>query len=69
VLLVSATGGSAMNAAAEFLADERSLYNLRRGLPAVRGGAFPPFEALVRVGRRSTQPRDAAVVLSRPAAK
>jgi hypothetical protein len=64
VLIVSATGGSAFNAAAAFLADEAAMSNLRRRLPGT--GPFPHFEALVRVKGRSTQPRDAVVVICRP---
>jgi hypothetical protein len=64
VLIVSATGGSAFNAAAAFLADESAMSNLRKRLPGT--GPFPHFEALVRVKGRSTQPRDAVVVICRP---
>jgi hypothetical protein len=65
VLIVSATGGSAFNAGAAFLADESAMSNLRKRLPGT--GPFPRFEALVRVKGRSTQPRDAVVVVCRPA--
>jgi hypothetical protein len=69
VLLISATGGSAATAAADFLADERSLADLRHRLPAAKDGAFPPFEALVKAKGRSTLPHEVSVVLCRPAAK
>jgi hypothetical protein len=65
VLIVSATGGSAFNAAAGFLADESAMANLRRMLPA--GNAFPHFEALLQVKGRSAQPHDAVIAVCRPA--
>ena len=67
VLIVSATGGSAFNAAAAYLADEASLGKLRQSLPAAKGGAFPYFEALVRVKGRSSQPKDSVLVIGRVA--
>jgi hypothetical protein len=65
VLLVSATGGSASNAAAEFLANEKALHDLRGQLPRGRGPEFPPFEALVRAQSRSGATRDVEVVFRR----
>jgi hypothetical protein len=65
VLIVSATGGSALNAAASILADESAMTNLRKRLPAAKDNAFPYFEALLRVKGRSTLPKDAAVVICR----
>jgi hypothetical protein len=67
VLIVSSTGGSAMNAGADFLGDDQAISGLRRKLPSSPDGAFPYFEALVRIKSRGTSPRDAAVVLCRPA--
>lgn len=67
VLVVSATGGSAFNAAADFLADETSMNALRKRLPPAKDNAFPYFEALVRVKGRSSLPRDAVVAIIRPA--
>jgi hypothetical protein len=69
VLLVSATGGSATSAAAEFLAEERWLRDLRGRLPAGRGAAFPPFEALVKSQGRSGAAREVSIVFCRPAGK
>jgi len=66
VLIVSSTGGSAINAGADFLSDEPALAALRKKLPSARDHAFPYFEALVRVKGRSAQPRDATVVICRP---
>jgi hypothetical protein len=65
VLIVSATGGSALNAAASFLADEAAMANLHTRLPAAKGSGFPYFEALVRVKGRSTLPKDGEVVICR----
>jgi len=65
VLIVSATGGSAFNAAAAFLGDESAMSSLRKRLPGT--GRFPGFEALIRVKERRTQPGDAVVVVCRPA--
>ena len=63
VLLISATGGSAVNAGSDFLTDEHALAALRRHLPS--STSFPYFEALINVRGRSTQPRDANIVLCR----
>jgi hypothetical protein len=65
VLLVSATGGSATNAAADFLADEGALRDLRVRLSALASQEFPPFEALVRAQGRSASMREVAVVVCR----
>jgi hypothetical protein len=67
VLIVSATGGSAFNAAASFLSDETAMSNLRKRLPAEKDNAFPYFESLIRVKGRSTLPKDAVVAICRPA--
>jgi hypothetical protein len=69
VLLLSGTGGSAINAAADFMADEHALALLRARLPATKDGTFPPFEALVKAKGRSSLPRDAEIVICRPAGK
>ncbi len=65
VLIVSATGGSAYNAAASFLADETAMANLRQRLSASDPASFPSFEALIQVKGRSAQPRDAAILICR----
>ena len=66
VLLISATGGSATNSAADFLTDERWLSELRLRLPASADGSFPPFEALIKARGRSGPPHDVAIVFCRP---
>jgi hypothetical protein len=65
VLIISGTGGSAINAGADFLADEASMTSLRGRLPANAGRPFPHFEALIKVKGRSSVPRDATVLLCR----
>ena len=69
VLMVAATGGSAISAAADFLSDERAMSQLLGRLPATKGGAFPAFEALVKAKGRSSQPRDSEIVVCRAAGK
>jgi hypothetical protein len=68
VLIISGTGGSAINAGADFLADEPSVAALRAKLPASKEKAFPYFEALIKVKGRSSLPRDATIVICRPPA-
>ena len=65
VLMLTATGGSAFNAAADFLGDESAMARLRQGLPATKDGSFPYFESLVRVKGRSSLARDSVVVVCR----
>jgi hypothetical protein len=65
VLIVSGTGGSALNAAGDFLADEHKLDELRRRLPGGTNQAFPSFEALIKVHGRSNQAGDASIAISR----
>jgi hypothetical protein len=65
VLLIAATGGSATNAAADFLADERALRDLYGRLPARKGADFPPFEALVKAQSRTGGTRETGVVFCR----
>ncbi len=69
VLMVAATGGSAISAAADFLSDEHALAQLRAKLPAAKGGAFPAFETLVKAKGRGSQPRDSEIVVCRAAGK
>jgi hypothetical protein len=66
VLIISATGGTAMNAALDFLSDEHSMGQLRSQLAQNKTGAFPYFETLIRVGSRNTLPRDVNIVIARP---
>ncbi len=65
VLIVSATGGSALNGATAFLTDEASMSKLRKSLPASNDNRFPYFESLVRLKGRSSLPQDTTVVVSR----
>jgi hypothetical protein len=66
VVIIAGTGGSAVSAGADFLADEASMAALVRKLAPARSGIFPYFEALIRVKGRSTSPRDAMIVVCRP---
>ncbi len=66
VLIVSATGGSAMNTTLDFLSDERSVAAIRSRFPQAKNADFPYFEMLLKVESRSTLPRDTTVVFCRP---
>jgi len=66
VLIVTGTGGSAMNAGMDFLSDEQSVAALRHGLPPSKDKSFPAFEALIKVKGRGASPRDASIVVCRP---
>jgi hypothetical protein len=66
VLVISGTGGSTTNAAADFLADEQFVAQLRQRLPAAKDSRFPYFEVLLRVKGRSPLAHDTAVVVCRP---
>jgi hypothetical protein len=65
VLIVSGTGGSALSAAGDFLADDHKLGELRRCLPGTTSQAFPNFEALIKVHGRSNQLGEASIALCR----
>lgn len=66
VLIISATGGTATNAALDFLSDEHLMEQLRAQLAQNKAGSFPYFEMLIRVGSRNTLPRDVTIVIARP---
>ena len=67
VLVVSATGGTAMNAALDFLCDEHSLTELRSQLAPKSAvtSQLPYFELLLRVSGRNTLPRNSGIILLR----
>jgi hypothetical protein len=65
VLILSASGGSAMNAAGDFLADNDAVARLKNQLPKLQGNKLPNFEALLRVKSRSRLPRDTSIVICR----
>jgi len=67
VLLMSATGGSALSVAGEFLEDETSVRTLRTRIGA-NERPFPYFEVLLRVPARSRRPGDVEMVVCRRAA-
>jgi hypothetical protein len=60
VLLIAGTGGSAINAGADFLAKKQAFASLRNA------NSFPPFEAPIKVKGRSALPGDARIVVCRP---
>jgi hypothetical protein len=68
VLIISGTGGSAVNGALSALTDEHLLSQLRAKLPAKDNTHFPYFEALLQIGSRNTLPRDTRVLIVRPIA-
>jgi hypothetical protein len=65
-IIISGTGGSTINAAADFLADEQFVSRLRERVPVAKGSRFPHFEAFLRVAGRSTPAHDTALVVCRP---
>jgi hypothetical protein len=65
VLILSSTGGSAMNAADDFLADNESVHRLYSLLPHAPATKLPYFEALLRVKSRSRLTRDTSIVICR----
>ena len=66
ILIISATGGTAMNAALDFLSEEHSMEQLRSQIAQNKAKAFPYFETLIRIGSRNTLPRDVNIVMARP---
>ena len=65
-LLLTATGGSAMGVAMDFLNNEASLKALRARLPQSHGASFPYFEALLKTARGSKDLNSAQVLICRP---
>jgi hypothetical protein len=65
VLIVSSSGGSAMNGAGNFLTDNDSLAHLKALLPHTRRDKFSYIEVLLRVKSQSRLPRDTSVVICR----
>ena len=65
VLIFAATGGSAANAGADFLADEASLSAVFARLKGTSGQPFPYFELLLRVKGRGSPPKEAIIEVCR----
>jgi hypothetical protein len=65
VLILTGTGGSALNAALDFLSDEHSVSEIRSGLPQSKSNDFPYFEALLKTESRTSLPRNTTIVLLR----
>ncbi len=68
VLIISATGGSAMGSALDFLLDENSMLGLRATLPHDRKGHYPYFDVLLRTERGANAGKVATILVSRPPA-
>lgn len=64
-LLLTATGGSAMGVAVDFLSDEASMKALRARLPK-DGNGFPHFEALLRTAPGSKELNSVQILICRP---
>ncbi len=65
VLILTSSGGSALNAAGDFLADNECVTRLESMLPAPQRGKLRYLEALLRVKSRSRLPRDISIVICR----
>lgn len=65
VLLLSSTGGAASTAAGAFLLDGTRMAELRSRLTASPNGAFPYFEALLKIPNRSRLAKDAQILVCR----
>jgi hypothetical protein len=65
VVIVSGTGGAAIAAAGAFLVDGDRMSQLRAKLPTGKNGAYPSFEALLKIPSRSRLPKDAELVVCR----
>ena len=65
VLILSATGGSAMNGALSFLSDEHLMVHLRAQLNAEANAQFPSFEVLIKIESRNALPRDSNILIVR----
>lgn len=68
VLILSATGGSAMGVAMDFLSDETSMIQLRARLPKSPNSAFPYFDALLVAEKGSKGLNSAKLAICRPPA-
>lgn len=67
ILVLTATGGTAMNSALDFLFDDKAITQLRQQLApkSAPNTPLPYFEVLIRSSGRNTVPRDNTIVLSR----
>ncbi|HKR28242.1 MAG TPA: hypothetical protein VJS11_12340 [Acidobacteriaceae bacterium] len=66
-LLLTATGGSAMGVAMDFLNDQQSMNTLLERLHAGHAARFPYFEALLKTARGSKELNSVQILLCRPA--
>ena len=65
-LILSGTGGAAMDAAMEWLLQDESLRLLRSRLPGTPSDTFPTFEALLRIQKSGDHPRSVSIAIVRP---
>lgn len=65
VLILSGTGGTAMNGALSVLSDEHVMGQLRSQLNAGTNAPFPYFETLLKIGSRNSLPRDSSILIAR----
>ena len=65
VLIISSSGGAAMEAAADFLSEESSVATLRSSLLQGAKGDLPYFEVLIKINTRSSLPKDMSVLICR----
>jgi len=65
VLIISGTGGAAVSAALDFLNDETAMFQLRSRLKGLDKGVFPNFEALLRIEKGGSLPKNVTIVLAR----
>lgn len=65
-LLLTATGGSAMGVAMDFLNDQASMNAIRARLQQGHGSPFPYFEALLKTPRGSKELNSVQILICRP---
>ena len=65
-LILSSTGGAAMDAAMDWLLQDDSLRQLRSKLPGSASAPFPDFEALLKVQKTGDHPRSVSIAVVRP---
>jgi len=64
-LIITGTGGTAVSAALDFLSDERAMVELGARVGIKKGAEFPPFEALLKIEKGVTLPRNTSIVTCR----
>ena len=64
-LIISGTGGAALDAAMDWLTQDASIQQLRSKIPGGSSGTFPFFEALLKIERAADRGRGVTVVFVR----